>query len=81
MTSTDGLAGEEQELVNLVECFDNNSAAYGLEFSAENTALMTNNTHGISTEVTISGQRLETVTNFKYLGSVITNVFVSLLNV
>ena len=64
-----------------MDCFDNNSAAYGLEFSAENTALLTNNTHGISTEVNNQRTELETVTNFKYLGSVITNLFVSLLNV
>ena len=44
-----------------------------MEISAENTKLMSNNTHGISTEVNVSGQRLETVTSFKYLGSIITD--------
>ena len=44
-----------------------------MEISAEKTKLMTNNTSGINTEVKVNGQRLETVTNFKYLGSVITN--------
>ena len=34
---------------------------------------MTNNTSGINTEVKINGQNLETVTSFKYLGSVITD--------
>ena len=34
---------------------------------------MVNNTSGINTEIKINGQRLETITNFKYLGSVITN--------
>ena len=34
---------------------------------------MTNNTSGINTEIKVNGQRLETVTNFKYLGSVITD--------
>ena len=34
---------------------------------------MTNNTNGISTEIKINGQKLETVTSFKYLGSVITD--------
>ena len=33
----------------------------------------TNNTSGISTEIKVSGQKLETVTSFKYLGSVITD--------
>ena len=33
---------------------------------------MTNNTSGINTEIKVTGQKLETVTNFKYLGSEIT---------
>ena len=68
----DGLAEEEQELVNLVECLNKTSSAYGIEISAEKTKLLTNNTHGISTEVKVSGQRLEGVTSFKYLGSIVT---------
>ena len=31
---------------------------------------MTNNTSGINTEIKVNGQKLETVTRFKYLGSV-----------
>ena len=54
----DGLAGEE-ELAKLS--------------SAEETKLMTNNTSGINTEIKINGQKLETVTSFKYLGSVLTD--------
>ena len=30
---------------------------------------MTNNTSGINIEIKVNGQRLETVTNFEYLGS------------
>ena len=60
----DGLAGEEEELAKL---------AYGLEISAEKTRLMTNNTSGINTEIKVNGQKLETVTGFKYLGLVITD--------
>ena len=44
-----------------------------MEISAEKTKLMTNNTSGIITEIKVNGQKLETVTNFKYLGSVITD--------
>ncbi|KAI0215664.1 hypothetical protein LSAT2_032269 [Lamellibrachia satsuma] len=69
----DGLAGDEQELVNLVECLEKTSTSYGMEISAEKTKLMTNNTQGISTEVKVNGQRLETVTSFRYLGSIITD--------
>ena len=50
----DSLAGEEQELINLVEFLDKTSAAYGMEISAEKTTLMTNITHGIITLVTVS---------------------------
>ena len=43
-----------------------------MKISAEKTKLMTNNTSGINTKIKINGQNLETVTSFKYLGSVIT---------
>ena len=69
----DGLAGEEEELANLVERLDKAFTAYGMEISAEKTKLMTNNTSGIDTEIKVNGQRLETVTSFKYLDSVITD--------
>ena len=35
--------------------------------------LSTNNTSGINTEIKVNGQKLETVTSFKYLGSVISD--------
>ena len=44
----DGLAGEEEELANLVERLDKASTAYGMEISAEKTKLMTNNASGIT---------------------------------
>ena len=68
----DGLAGEEEELANLVERLDKASTAYGMNISAEKTKLMTN-TSGINTNIKVNRQRLETVTSFKYLGSVITD--------
>ena len=69
----DGLAEEGEELANLVERLDEASTANGLEISAEKTKLMTNNTSGINTEIIVNGQKLEIVTSFKYLGSVITD--------
>ena len=54
----DGLAG--QELANLVEHLNKASTAYGMEISAEKTKLMTNNTSGITTEIKVYGQKLET---------------------
>ena len=44
-----------------------------MEISAERTKLVTNNTNGNNTEIKVNGQELETVTSFKYLGSVITD--------
>ena len=43
-----------------------------MEISAEKTKLMTDNTSGINAEIKVNGQKLETVTSFKYLGQVIT---------
>ena len=44
-----------------------------MEISAKKTKVMTNNTSGINTEIKVNGQKLETVTSFRYLGSVITD--------
>ena len=63
----------QQDLANLVEHLDKASTAYSMEISAEKTKLMTNTTSGINTEIKVNGQKLETVTSFKYLGSVITD--------
>ena len=35
--------------------------------------LKTSNTSGINTKIKVNGQKIETVTSFKYLGSVITD--------
>ena len=66
----DGLAGDEQELADLVSCLDNTSASNGMEISGEKTKLMTNNTNGINNRL---DKDKETVSKFKYLGSVITD--------
>ena len=44
-----------------------------MEISAEKTKLMTNNTSDIFTGIQVNGQKLETVTSFKYLGSIKTD--------
>ena len=64
---------EISQLAKLVERLDKASTAYGMEISAEKTKLMTNNTSGINTEIKMNGHKLETVTSFKYLGSVVTD--------
>ena len=60
-------------LAKLVERLDKASTAYGMEISAQKAKLMTNNTSGINTEIKVNGQKLETITSFKYPGSVRTN--------
>ena len=69
----DALAGKEDELVKLINHLDTTSTKYGVEISAEKTKLMTSHTKGISLDVRIGGQKLETVQSFKYLGSVVTD--------
>ena len=44
-----------------------------MEISVEKTKLMTNNASGVHTEIKVNGQKLETVTSSKYLGSVVTD--------
>ena len=68
-----GLAGEEEELAKSVEHLNKASTAYGMEISAEKIKLMTNSTSGMNTEIKVNGHKLETVTSFKYLDSVITD--------
>ena len=42
-----------------------------MEISAKRTKLMTNNANGMNTEIKVNRQKRETITSFKYLGSVI----------
>ena len=44
-----------------------------MEIKAEKIKLMTNNASSINKEIKINGQKLETVTSFKYLGSVVSD--------
>ena len=70
----DGLAGEEEELAKLIEHLDKASTACSMEISAKKTKLMTNNASGINTKIKVNGQKLQTVTSFKYLGSVLSRI-------
>ena len=49
------------------------STAYGMEINAEKTKLITNNISGINTKIKVNGQKLMTVTSFKYPTSIITD--------
>ena len=63
------LAEEEQELEALVESLDKTCTRYKMEISAEKTKRMTNSANGIEREIKVKGQKLGTVTSFKYLGA------------
>ena len=65
----DGQAGQEQEVVRLVNHLEEASTAYGIQISTEKTQLMTNNTNGISIDVTIDNKKLEAVRSFLISGS------------
>ena len=69
----DALAEEEQELEALVESLDHTCTRYKMEISAEKTKLMTNSANGIQREIKVKGQKLGTVTSFKYLGAVVSD--------
>ena len=69
----DALAEEEQELEALVESLDKTCTRYKMEISAEKTKLMTNSANGIQREIRVKGQKLGSVTSFKYLGAVVSD--------
>ena len=60
-------------MVKLVNHIEEASTAYGMQISAEKTQLMTNNTNGISTDITIDNKKIETVRSFKYLGAIVSD--------
>ena len=71
LNDINGLAGEEEEQVKLVEHLNKASTAFGMEICAEKAKLMTNNT--INKEIKVNRQKLETVTSFRHLGSVVSD--------
>ena len=66
-----GLAGQEQEVVSLVNHLEEASTAYGIQISAEKTRLMTNNTNGISNDIIIDNKKLKAVRSFYYRGAIV----------
>ena len=47
----DAIAGDEQELANIVKCLDKTSSDYEMEINAEKTKLVTNNSVGIQERI------------------------------
>ena len=54
-----------------MKSLDETSSRFDMEISAEKTKMMTNSGKQISTKIKVRGQELETVGEFKYLGSII----------
>ena len=69
----DGLAGTEDEMASLVDRLAKTSSACRMEINAEKTKIMTNNTQGISKDIRVNSQTLETVHSFKYLGAIVSD--------
>ena len=69
----DALTEEEQELEALVENLDKTCTRYKMEIIAEETKLMTNNADGIQREIKVKGQKLDTLTSYKYLWAVVSD--------
>ena len=65
----DGITEQEQELVKLVNYLEEASTAYDMQISAEKTKLMTNNTNGISDDITVDKKKLVIARSFKIYGS------------
>ena len=69
----DGLEGFSQEPKDLVHLLSQASPKFGMGISARKTKLMRRNTEDIKYDIEINGLRVETVTAYKYLGSIVTD--------
>ena len=69
----DALAEEQQELEALAESLAKTCTRCKIEISAEKTKLMTYSADGIQKEIKVKGQKLGTVTSFKYLGTLVSD--------
>jgi hypothetical protein len=65
----DLMGGSNEELQDLTNKLVDRANAYGMEVSTEKSKVMVNSTRDISANITMSGQQLEEVANFKYLGA------------
>ena len=63
----------EEEAEVLVDQLDTTTTRYKIGFGSDKTKVMTNNQNNVQGEMEIKSQRLETIENFKYLGSIISN--------
>ena len=66
----DGLAGSKDELRQLLKHMEDASQSYCMLINASKMKVMSNTTDGFIDEIKITGQTLEEVESFKYLGSI-----------
>ena len=69
----DIVAEEEKELEALVERLDKTCAMCKMKIGAKKTKLMTNSANAIQREIKVKGQKLGSVTRFKYFGAVVSD--------
>ena len=65
----DLMGGSNIELQELTDKLADSARAYGMEISAEKSKIMVNSTNDTSARITMNGEPLEEVTQFKYLGA------------
>ena len=58
---------------DLVQSLNTSCTKYGIEISAKKTKLMNNNGNDTGEDIEVKGHKLETVSSFKYLGSIISD--------
>ena len=70
----DGIAGSEDELIDLINRLDTSSRNYGMEISPEKTKIMANEiANGFTQIIKIKDAVLEPVDRMKYLGALISD--------
>ena len=67
----DGLAGSENELINLINKIDSTSRTYGMEINTNKTKIMKNCEGHFNNSISLHGEVIESVDTFKYLGSIL----------
>ena len=65
----DLMGGSNDELQDLTNRLADRAGAYGMEVSTEKSKVMVNSSNDTKADITMNGEKLEEVTNFKYLGA------------
>ena len=68
----DLMGGSEDELQHLTDSLAERSSAYGMEISTEKSKVMINSVNDIHANIIMNGEKLEEVSQFKYLGATLT---------